>query len=158
MQGFSLLEVLFVVAFLALLSVFAYPNVHHYRQQQRLQTEVQKVYAHAQETRLRSIGLGVDHWFGIREHHGQLAWCWWRSEQTPECVPRDDRVNYQWNFASGDAARFTAPIGMAGFSAGHIEFMLLDAPQLPRVRMVVSTLGRIRLCTQGPRWSGYAAC
>ncbi|WP_194756944.1 prepilin-type N-terminal cleavage/methylation domain-containing protein [Aliidiomarina indica] len=158
MHGFSLIEVLLVVSLLALLSVLAYPNFHHYRQQQQLQAEVQKVYGHAREARLRSIGLGVDHWFGAGNIQGDPAWCWWQQSQQPECVLADENVSYQWNFASGNAARFTAPLGMAGFSAGHIELQRIDAPQLPRIRIIFSTLGRIRLCTQGPRWSGYAAC
>lgn len=166
-HGFSLLELLVVTALLGVLALAGWPGLQASMHQQRLLRVAEQLYGEVRDTRLAAIGGGEDWWFGMSQ---QGQWCYWQGEQQPHSCTVQQRayasglatqhvpaVVVEALFAHVPAARFTAFSGMAGFSSGHFR-ITHEALSNVELRVIVSSLGRIRLCTQRGRFSRVPPC
>ncbi|RUO18306.1 hypothetical protein CWE08_11675 [Aliidiomarina iranensis] len=179
-SGFSLIEVMLITIMLVVLGAMGWPAMQKYFWQQQLYAGGEQLYAAIRDARIQAISLGQDQWFGLSQA-GEL--CYWQTENQPHTCVADssaastpantpantpekgvnlfrlphDSLLLSTNFSPVPAVRFSAGNGMAGFSAGRFQLshkMLSEQT----VRVIISTLGRVRVCISGKKSHRFAAC
>ena len=167
-KGFSLLEIMLVTLMIAILASAGWPALQRTMQQQQLMSAAELVYLAVRDARLAAIGNGADWWFGktpsaelcfsnhvvfptqcTAPHNGESSVI--ALQQLPELIQVDV------HFHAHQAVRFSAHTGMAGFSAGHFAVRHRELTDTA-VKIIVSSIGRIRMCTEGARSSRVPPC
>lgn len=156
-RGFSLIELLSVLVLLSVLSLFAVPSFQQLIVRYQLKQDVSSVEGLVRMIRMQAIGRGTDMYFTLEHEIAGTRLCWEDRVHARECSELIRNAHLEWNFAANPML-FRGLTGMAGFSAGHIRVRHRDAQRLDQYRVIVSTLGRIRVCAvHGPE-SVYEAC
>ncbi|RUO37390.1 hypothetical protein CWE13_05370 [Aliidiomarina shirensis] len=170
MRGFSLIEVMLVTLLLTVLGAMGWPALQRNLWQQQLYSSAEQIYAAIRDARLQAIASGEDQWFGFSKS-GEL--CFWQTERPPQsCAPEHfasgtasqrviqqppELINIATNFSPIPAVRFSALNGMAGFSAGRFQISHSELSD-QSIRVIISTLGRIRICIAGTHNHRFAKC
>lgn len=166
--GFSLLEVILVTLLITILAGTGWPALQRNMQQQQLMGAAELVYLALRDARLAAIGSGVDWWFG-KAHNGELCfanYAVWPAHCSPQLggdnsvIPLaqlPEQIHVGAHFHANQAARFSAYTGMAGFSSGRFEVRHSELADTT-VTIIVSSLGRIRMCTNGAHSNRVPPC
>lgn len=161
MRGFSLIELLSILFILGFLSLFAFPSISQQVARYQLKQTVAYIDNLVRMIRMDAIARGTDIFFSLEPTAAGVRLCWQPMHQVSECSEAFQDVKVHWNFAANPML-FRGHSGMAGFSAGHI---LIQAGKRnntqeieDRYRVIVSTLGRIRVCAEHGSDLYYAAC
>jgi len=167
-NGFSLLEVILVTLMIAILAGAGWPAFQRNMQQQQLMNAAELVYLAVRDARLAAIGNGADWWFGKT---ASAEFCFSNHAVLPaQCSPQHEDesrvialqqlpapIHVDVHFHAHQAVRFSAHTGMAGFSAGHFAVRHQELADTT-VKIIVSSIGRIRMCTEGARSSRVPSC
>lgn len=166
-SGFTLLELMIVVSVMTILLAIAIPSMQALLSRNHLKAAAQALAEDLQWTRSESIArnqmlrvvFDVNHWcYGIDEDASATAGCDCRLSpgQTSACSLKQ---------VSGTAF---PGIGLTGtFSATRFEprrataingSLTFTAATGPALRVVLSRLGRVRICTPTDGFAGYEPC
>ncbi|MBQ1784295.1 MAG: GspH/FimT family pseudopilin [Gammaproteobacteria bacterium] len=164
--GLSLLEVLCVVAIMAILLAIANPAFSSLRQRQALKSAAEALSQLFQFAQRRALQSGVGYGVSINAELGCAVVV---AEPGCDCAASDcrERADYQlgssWlaggvaiselRFTGDGSARFSPLRGAA--TAGHVLLRSADGNGL---KVVVSRLGRVRLCRPVGGEGGYPPC
>ena len=167
-KGFSLLEVMLVTLMIAILASAGWPALQRNMQQQQLMSAAELVYLAVRDARLAAIGNGADWWFGKTpsaelcfSNHGVFpTQCKALHDNESSVIALQqlpELIQVDVHFHAHQAVRFSAHTGMAGFSAGHFAVRHREFTDTA-VKIIVSSIGRIRMCSEGARSSRVPPC
>src|SRR5690554_3973219 len=156
-QGFSLLELMLVCALMALLLGFGGVQFTQWHWRSQFSAEIQQVLASFELAKTQAQKHNRDYWLGI-----QAQCLWLAPTEHSNCnesaaYKRPQSLNWQAEFASGNQVKFTAGRGMSGFSSGRLRIQHRQFAG-HEVRLIMSALGRIRLCETQPLLNGVPPC
>lgn len=175
-SGVTLLELLVTVSLVGLLVSLGVPTLQHSLQGARLRAAAETIRDDLQRARARAIRLNRPLYLSF-SRHSPHDWCYGLSDR-PGCdcrltrggracgltddAPAAARLRrtsaayprialHRAGFGATTQARFSPLRGTA--RAGRV---VLAAPDRRRLQVLVSSLGRVRICAQG--FAGYPPC
>ncbi|RUO74418.1 prepilin-type cleavage/methylation domain-containing protein [Pseudidiomarina sediminum] len=173
-RGFTLLELLVTLVILSIVLGAGVPMMLNLAKSMRLQGAAQDTYALLQYARTDALRTGENRFVVWDSKDG--SWCAAvTNDQNCDCMEDDCSINgvlrqihsddyndiaVAPSFASdSDSTRFDGMRGLAMGNNGHVALKMMDDDTtLAEVRLVVSTLGRIRYCRQSGEVGDYPAC
>ncbi len=162
--GLTLLELVMVLAVLAVLSSLALPSMGERLERQRALGAAQSLAADVAEARFEAARRGQV--LFVRASGDGAAWCWAVSTDTA-CDCREDMRSCQLHRVSAQDHRGVAlvqgldlrvdPAGSAPLPQPP-QSALLQTRRGERLRVDVSALGRARVCAVSGTWPRVANC
>lgn len=168
-QGFSLLELLLVVSIIAATLSYGAPSLMSSIRNQQLKSAVESVFFTLQQARYQAISDATP----ITAHFTQGEnWCVGLTDQDTcdcqtslSCTVKGIEQRLQWRdfgkielnqlrFGEQHKTIFRGTRGLTAGRAGSME--LTD--QQTRVKLIVSALGRIRICVKQGHMGSYKSC
>ncbi|MEO9945749.1 prepilin-type N-terminal cleavage/methylation domain-containing protein [Paraglaciecola sp.] len=168
-QGLTLLELLVTISILALLVTLGVPSINSAQKTLQLKGAAETSYFAFQKARSFAIAKGVDISISFREGDD---WCVALSTAgecdcliTKQCMVDD--IDYSVNasdygFISMQQLKFgtlqlTTFDAARGLSMGHAG-SLVFSDGLNELKLILSNMGRVRICSVNNAWEGYAKC
>ena len=169
LSGLTLLELLVTVSILVLVVSLGSPAINSIQKNMQLKGAVQSSYFAFQQARVAAITKNIDVTVAIRSGEN---WCAALSGSgVCDCsIPNEctlDGVEYMVNFADyrfvsidkvtfgkDSIAVFDSNRGLAIGHAGSIIFSDGDK----QLKLILSNMGRVRICAVGSRFGGYELC
>ncbi|MEP0177324.1 MAG: prepilin-type N-terminal cleavage/methylation domain-containing protein [Paraglaciecola sp.] len=168
-QGLTLLELLVTISILALLVTLGVPSINSAQKTLQLKGAAETSYFAFQKARSFAIAKGVDISISFREGDD---WCVALSTAgecdcliTKQCLVDD--IDYSVNasdygFISMQQLKFgtlqlTTFDAARGLSMGHAG-SLVFSDGLNELKLILSNMGRVRICSVNNAWEGYAKC
>jgi prepilin peptidase dependent protein A len=143
-RGFSLVEVMLVMAISVMLGAGGINGWQKWQQQQRLWISVQQVKLLLEQLRSEANWKNTDRL--LRLVRSGSSWCLTTTEQANERCENASRQQLKQPFEDVDLAEITAGLGFYGQKStawpGHL---VLQSPA-GEWRIILSAWGRIRLC------------
>ena len=167
--GLTLLELLVTVSILTLAVTLGVPSISGAQRNLQLKGATETVYFTFQKARSFAIAKGVDITISLREG---ADWCVALSDAGEcDCMARKqclvDGVLYyidsndyalidmqQLKFGKSDLTIFDPVRGLAMGHAGSVVFS--DGSH--QLKLILSNMGRVRICSPSKAWGGYAKC
>jgi Tfp pilus assembly protein FimT len=169
LSGLTLLELLITISILMILVLLGSPAINSIQKYMQLKGAAQSSYFAFQQARVSAITKSIDVAVAIRPGKN---WCAALSDNgvcdctTPnECTLdgveyKVDFTDYRFvsidkvTFGSDDIAVFDANRGLAIGHAGSVVFS--DGEK--QLKLILSNMGRVRICAVGKSLGGYEAC
>jgi prepilin peptidase dependent protein A/type IV fimbrial biogenesis protein FimT len=169
LSGLTLLELLITISIIVLVVSLGSPAINSIQKHMQLKGAAQSSYFAFQQARISAITKNIDVTVAIRPGKN---WCAALSDNgVCDCgAPNEctlDGVEYKVDFADyrfvsidkvtfgvDNVAVFDANRGLAMGHAGTIVFTDGDK----QLKLILSNMGRIRICAEGSRLGGYDAC
>ncbi|MCC5855594.1 MAG: hypothetical protein JJU10_07960 [Idiomarina sp.] len=155
-QGFSLLELMLVTGMLSLMAGVGVHSLHHWQARVDYQHGLDRVLHTFLQAQRQAQRTQQDTLVGVRPD------CVWLGyEVATDCAAAvfqpSSALTLSAQFNDQGVLRFSAPRGMAGFSAGRL---ILQHQRFPthQTHVIVSTLGRVRVCQTERLLHGYPRC
>lgn len=169
-QGFSLLELLVTLAVLGIIVAVGVPSFLSMLQNSRLTGAAHESYALLQYARSDALRAGepryvvwqqnADNWCAAVATTASCD-CLTQSCAINGVSRRLDHTDYGQvsltgaSFASGS---YTAFDGMRGLAEGHAGSVTYQLPDTAQVKVIVSALGRVRMCQSATFSGGFPTC
>jgi type IV fimbrial biogenesis protein FimT len=178
-RGFTLLELMLTVTVLAVLVTLTGPSMQQMLARNRLKTAAQALVEDMQWTRGEAIRRNLDLYLTIDVD----AWCYGISTSKDcDCRLTDPRsvkactlptaglpvlktisgIDYPGIRISGDGMTFLGRPPQTSFKSrrgtAQPGGLTLESPQGAQLRVILSIVGRVRLCTPSRSVAGYRSC
>jgi type IV fimbrial biogenesis protein FimT len=163
--GFTLLELLLVVSVLAILMLIAVPSMRSMLTRNYLKAAAQSIAEDLQWTRSEAIKrnrmlrvtFDVNQWcYGIDEEGSADCDCRLSPDATGACaLQRRSGADFP---GISLAATFSGTSFDPRRATSNNGTLTLTAAQGPTLKVVLSRLGRVRICSAAGVFAGYAAC
>jgi Tfp pilus assembly protein FimT len=169
LSGLTLLELLITVSILVLLVSLGSPAINSIQKNIQLKGAAQSSYFAFQQARVAAITKGIDvtvaispgeKWCAALSDSG-VCDCSIKYECTLDGVEyRVDFADYRFvsiekvTFGSDSIAVFDSDRGLAIGHAGTVVFT--DGEK--QLKLILSNMGRVRICAAGSRLGGFEAC
>ncbi|MFT2091607.1 Tfp pilus assembly protein FimT/FimU [Paraglaciecola sp. 2405UD69-4] len=168
-QGLTLLELLVSLSILTLLVTIGAPSFNNTQKSLQLKGAAETAYFAFQKARSFAIAKGVDISISFREGD---KWCMALSEAGEcDCLILNqcliDEVDYSvkahdFAFITMDQLKFgklhlTTFDGARGLSIGNAG-SLVFSDGINKLKLILSNMGRVRICSVDNHWGGYKKC